>query len=477
VVDKTEKAMAGDQLTVSYYVKNIGTAGAGASDTSMYVNGVLHDVDDPLPAFGVPPLGVGASFKGMFAPVTCQQGTTLNIKVCADEYLVVVESDETNNCNDSSYTCPAPVDLPDLKLEKTVKKQLIPGGDPTKGCRYTVEWNVTNIGGVAAGGSTVALVIDGVLEDTEACLGLNPGISANGDFGGWYNCKCGETNTVEVYADYGGGVTESDETNNYVTNDVKCQFGAIEVNKTVHDPADDKVEEIDAEHGDVVKFNCTVHNTGCCCALTGITVKDVLSDSLKYINATPVPDRVDVTGGVTILEWYVAGPLEPCSWLNYTINATVIGSGVDTNTQSVIAMDCTGGIVTDSDTATVNVGTRAGIHVTKTNVTGYNFTLVVTNNGSSCDLTDVHVWDTMTNLTYVQMVQGDTPVPIIITGNVTTLHWAIPSLATGASETFIVNTTKIAAGLAAYNNTLSAYGLAACTNANVNSNVDTWSQP
>jgi uncharacterized repeat protein (TIGR01451 family) len=471
VEDKWETFANGDVI-VHFIVKNIGNVEAGESTACKEVSGVVVDTDS------VPKLGPDKSYTGAFAAEDCTPGKTITVKVCADNYGVVAESNETNNCKENTFTCPAGPqpggrDLV-IQITKVLKQKVT-----TTQCEYKVKWTATNIGNAIAGGNQVALFIGGVKMDERPCDMLGPLATDSGDFG-WRDCPtaCGATVNVEVRVDYYNIVDEPgvNENNNNDTTTVDCRVGVIEVNKTVRDNQGDLVYEIDANSSEVVEFNCTVHNNGSCCNLTNITVTDVLSSSLEYINATPAIDGYSTAGGVTTLTWNVAGPLEPCEWLNYTIYARVIGCGVDTNTQTATAKTCTGDTVSDSNTSKVNVATRAGLNVIKTKAAiGYNFTLVVTNNGSCCDLTDIDVTDIMTNLTYKYMIVGADPQ---VTGpnanNETTLKWTIGSLASGKSKTFMVNTTEHAPNLGAYNNSVTAYGYATCISNYLPSNVATW---
>jgi uncharacterized repeat protein (TIGR01451 family) len=473
VSDKWE-TFANGEVIVHFIVKNIGNAEAGTSTACKEVNGVVVDTDDD-----VPKLGPDKSYTGAFTAEDCTPGKTITVTVCADNYGVVAESNETNNCKTNTFTCPEDgVPQPggrDLVIQITkVMKQKV----TTTQCKYKVKWTATNIGNSVAAENAVALLIGGVekvvlLPEAGGCDALGPLASDTGVFD-WRNCPvaCGAIDDVEVRVDYYNTVGESNENNNNDSKDVKCQLGVgvIEVNKTVRDNQGDLVYEIDANSSDEVEFNCTVHNNGSCCNLTNITVTDVLSSSLEYINATG-PGTLEATvGGVTTLKWEVTDPLEPCKWLNYTIFARVkkTGCGVDTNTQTATAKTCTGDTVSDSNTSKVNVATRAGIHVNKTQGVGFNFTLTVTNNGSCCDLTDVNVWDTMVNLTYNKTIEGGNPVSVLPCGlNATVVNWYIGSLPTGESRRFIVNTTWM---IDPWTNDLQASGKAACTGAWISHN-------
>jgi hypothetical protein len=432
------------QIVVHFTVKNIGNADAGESTACKYINGIQ------VGSVIVPALGDGTNFTAEFDPEDCPPGTTFDVTVCADNYDDVAESDETNNCMTNVFTCPPgpPPGGPDLVISKTVERRV---AGPNL-CQYRVEWTATNIGNELAGWNTVALFINGIKEDEERCSDLGQLASDSGDFWRWLNCPpaCGTPVNVEVRVDYFNEVAESNEDNNNDTNIVDCQIGDIEVTKEVWDGAD-WVEEIDAEQGDDVLFRCIVHNSGCCCDLDDITVTDVLSDSLEYINAFPAPDEVTtVVDGATTLKWVEADPLEPCEVLVYFINARVIGCGVDTNTQSAVATDCTGEGVSDDDTATVNAPPEATLEVTKqvrlagnviwraaidvpvgTLPVDVEFRCTVHNDGTCCDLNQIEVWDVLRdqNLVVTRAVgpAGNPRPPIVdIRPDRTIVYWYIP---------------------------------------------------
>lgn len=136
----------------------------------------------------------------------------------------------------------------------------------------------------------------------------------------------------------------------------KC-MPAIEVNKTVLDPETGEwVEEINANVGDDVTFRIWIHNNGTCCDLTNIAIVDILPESLEFVDYSNVVVLDDMGVGSTTIKWSYPGVLEPCENISFTFDATVVGCGVDINLVNVTA-ECvdTGEIVSDEDTATVNV--------------------------------------------------------------------------------------------------------------------------
>jgi parallel beta-helix repeat protein len=99
ITEKSEEWVNNIYFNVNYTVKNIGNATAGASNTTIYINGTPHE--DPVPA-----LDVSESYTSTVGPFECPCDTTgVNVTVCADNGNVVEESDDTNNCMKNWVTC------------------------------------------------------------------------------------------------------------------------------------------------------------------------------------------------------------------------------------------------------------------------------------------------------------------------------------------------------------------------------------
>ena len=141
---------------------------------------------------------------------------------------------------------------------------------------------------------------------------------------------------------------------------------AIEVNKTVWNPATERWEQSrTAEVCDTVEFKLRIHNNGTCCDLTNITVTDTLPDSLKYRNLIwmgfhPIPRPADLNvssnpgGTTTIRLLYNNTILKPCESITFRLLACVIKPGVDINVVNATGV-CGNITVSDEDTASVNV--------------------------------------------------------------------------------------------------------------------------
>ena len=111
ITEKSETLLEDGNFTVNYTVKNIGTATAGASNTTIYIDGV-NVLEDPVPA-----LTANASNVSTVGPFDCPCGQILNVTVCADNSDVVVESDETNNCMVNFLKCsPCATPVPEYSM-------------------------------------------------------------------------------------------------------------------------------------------------------------------------------------------------------------------------------------------------------------------------------------------------------------------------------------------------------------------------
>jgi len=98
ITEKSEEWVDFEAKTynITYTVTNQGCVAAGASNTTITINGT--DVpEDPAPA-----LAAGANYSNTIGPFT-MSGNSANITVCADNGDVVAESDETNNCLENTW--------------------------------------------------------------------------------------------------------------------------------------------------------------------------------------------------------------------------------------------------------------------------------------------------------------------------------------------------------------------------------------
>ena len=219
VTEKNETLLEDGNFSVNYTVANIGDGNAGASNTTIYIDGV-NVLEDTVPA-----LAAGGNYTNTVGPFECPCGQTLNVTVCADNGDAVDESDETNNCMQNEFACPpcpsptptptpTPTPEPDLNITDKFETLLVDG-------TFSVNYTVKNIGGGDAGASNTTIYIDGVnvLEDTV------PALAAGASYTNTvspFSCPCNQTLNITVCADNGDAIDESDETNNCMQNEFTC---------------------------------------------------------------------------------------------------------------------------------------------------------------------------------------------------------------------------------------------------------------
>ena len=87
---------------IAYTVANTGSGDAGASTTSITIDGANAATD------AVPALSPGESHTATLGPFT-MAGDSDTIEVCADRDNVVSESNEENNCKENRFEYPVPV--------------------------------------------------------------------------------------------------------------------------------------------------------------------------------------------------------------------------------------------------------------------------------------------------------------------------------------------------------------------------------
>ncbi|HJH27480.1 MAG TPA: hypothetical protein C5S37_12145 [Methanophagales archaeon] len=204
VEEKSEEwiNLAAKTYNVTYTVKNNGTAGAGASTTSIKIDGTEQATDS------VPGLAAGASYTSTVGPFT-MSGESDTILVCADKDNAVEESNETNNCLENEFTYQGRLDL--VAEEKSEVRVSL--AEKT----YNVTYTVKNNGTAEAGASTTSIKIDGTEEATDSVPGLAAGASYTNTVGPF--TMSGESDTIRVCADKDNAVEESNETNNCLENE------------------------------------------------------------------------------------------------------------------------------------------------------------------------------------------------------------------------------------------------------------------
>ncbi|NQE53246.1 hypothetical protein C5S29_06600 [ANME-1 cluster archaeon GoMg3.2] len=240
VENKWEEPVDG-QVIVHFEIHNNGTAKAGESYATLYIDDMLVKIQNVY----VPELGISGIYSGKFAAEPCTPGTTITVRVCADDTHVVEESNETNNCMTNEYTCAA---KPDLIVSEAWDEQVyVCCGLWTVIKHFVVE----NIGGADAGPSIACKYLNGVRMDTASVPTLAAGTSYASAFAP-EPCPPGTNITFTVCADDFNDVNESDETNNCRINNCTCPAKPdLVVENKWEEPVDGQV---------IVHFE--IHNNG-----------------------------------------------------------------------------------------------------------------------------------------------------------------------------------------------------------------------
>ena len=204
ITKKFEVLLEDGTFTVNYTVCNIGESDAGASNTTITIDGV-DVLEDPVPA-----LATGECYTNTVGSFDCPCGTTVMIKVCADNENVVDESDEINNCLVNELECP-PCPKPDLNITKKSEEWI-----ELASKAYNVTYTVCNLEEGDAGASNTIITIDGVDVLEEPVPALASGECYTNTVGPF--TMSGNNDTIKVCTDNDNAVEESDETNNCLEN-------------------------------------------------------------------------------------------------------------------------------------------------------------------------------------------------------------------------------------------------------------------
>lgn len=193
----------GDNVTLKVTVHNIGNATAGASNTSLAIDGHLVDQQ------ATPSLAPNATAVVQFNGTAIAGNHTAT--ATADASNDVAESNETNNDRTIAFHVdPRPGAWPDLVVESI---QASPA-NPSETDQVTFFVIIANQGNASAGGSSTALGVDGQVVDEASTPPLAPGNTTNVQL--HWRAAFGN-HTVGAKADAADNVTESDEGNNVLT--------------------------------------------------------------------------------------------------------------------------------------------------------------------------------------------------------------------------------------------------------------------
>ena len=188
----------GDTVTITVTVKNQGTAGAGTSYVTCYIDNNILDTEP-----------VSALDAGIMATVSftwqATQGTH-TVKAIADASEIIAETDETNNTYVYSLTTLAP----DLIIQAITWSPANPSGGDT----VVVSIVVKNQGNIQSRYTNLNFYIDTSSRGMQEVAVINPGASLTKTY--TWTALTGE-HTLKAVVDETDNNKESDETNNELT--------------------------------------------------------------------------------------------------------------------------------------------------------------------------------------------------------------------------------------------------------------------
>jgi subtilase family serine protease len=198
---------------ITYTIKNQGDAASGPSTSTLLVDGATVANDS------VGSLAAGESKTETFTGYT--YSCTLpsdSLVVKADTGNAVVEGSEANNSYTESWTCllqihPV-VPMFTLKPDLVITDIWIDG--------HTIRYRIKNEGTGASAAGHSRLFIEGVYKDNDYVPAIAGGDSLPRSFSYNFDCAIPMLREVQVYADYAGDSTETDETNNSRTETFSC---------------------------------------------------------------------------------------------------------------------------------------------------------------------------------------------------------------------------------------------------------------
>jgi parallel beta-helix repeat protein len=198
ITEKSEEwIVEGSSYNITYTVTNIGNVAAGASNTSIRIDGE-EVATDPV---GI--LAAGDNHTNTIGPFT-MAGECDTIRICADSESVVDEGSE-DNCLENIFWH----EIADLVITEKFEEWVVSNETFDT---YTITYTVANIGTADANASNISIKIDGVEVAVDSVGTLAPDESYTSTIGPF--TMSGENDMIVVCADRESAVIESDEGNN-----------------------------------------------------------------------------------------------------------------------------------------------------------------------------------------------------------------------------------------------------------------------
>jgi subtilase family serine protease len=225
-----------DTVTITVTLKNQGSAPAGISNTTCYVDANI-----------LPNASTGSIGAGVMATVTFTwkaEGGSHTFRAVADSSGLIPETDETNNTRTHTITTLAPdLIIQALSWTPTVL---------SRGDAVTVSVVIKNQGSAISRATSVSFFIDGNTRGVQNIASVNPGSSVTRTYT-WF-AQSGQ-HVFKAAVDEGGLVKEADETNNQYTTTFSTEQSDLIIEKVVWMPQN-------PSENDIVSFTVTVKNQG-----------------------------------------------------------------------------------------------------------------------------------------------------------------------------------------------------------------------
>ncbi|MGB2876864.1 MAG: CARDB domain-containing protein [Dehalococcoidales bacterium] len=188
--------LPGDKVTLTAYVKNKGSRGAGSFRIYFYIDDEVVDYQE------IPQLDAGARVTKDFEWDAAIGPHTLTL--FADGADAIVEGVESNNSETVAFSIPAP--------DLTIESINWPSGEPPTGDEVVFTVTIRNQGDANAGYSSLSYYVDGKYLASSQISTLEPDAKTEESFSTWIS-QVGP-HTIRVIIDEGNRVSESNEGNN-----------------------------------------------------------------------------------------------------------------------------------------------------------------------------------------------------------------------------------------------------------------------
>lgn len=246
----SSSVVAGSNLSFAYTIKDIGTAGAGASAVGISLDGKA------LSSSQISALVAGGSFStsGVISTSGLAAGNHV-LTLTADSTGQVAESNEANNAASLTFAVTAPT-LADL----TVSGLTTNSAAVTQGASLGYSYTIQDIGSVAAGSSITTVTLDGRQISSTSLGSLSAGSVAM-SFGSLSTAglSAGQ-HILSVKTDAYGQVNESNEANN--TASVSFLVNAVSSKADLVIAGLTSISANTLVQGDMLAFYYSLNNTG-----------------------------------------------------------------------------------------------------------------------------------------------------------------------------------------------------------------------